>query len=71
MKPRLPHQRQKTDRFERNRLTTRIWTGDDKQIKILPQPDIDRHHFFLIKKRMPTLSDIDPMLRIKKRSCGI
>ena len=48
VKPRLPHQSKKSNGLKRNRLATGIRSGDNEEIKCIPQCKRDRNDIFLI-----------------------
>ena len=67
VKPRLPHQGQESDRFQRNCFAARIWSRDDQQVKIFSEPDIDRDDLFAVEQRVPAFTDINDALVVKDR----
>ena len=71
MKTRLRHQRKQTERFERNRLTAGIRTGDDQRIEIAAQTDVDRHDLFGIEQGMARTLQIDHTVLVELRFGGI
>ena len=71
MQSRLPHQSKKSHRLQRYGLTTGIGTCDHQQVKIFTQTDINGDRLFLIQQRMTALTDLDIMLSVENRLCGI
>ena len=65
MKSGLSHQGKESNRFQRNRLATGVWSGDDQKTEIISQTDGDRDYFFRIQKGMTTFFDADPALVIE------
>ena len=71
MQSRLPHQGKKSHCLQRHGLTTGIGTCDHQQVKIFPQTDINGNSLFLIQQWMTALTDLDVMLSVENRLCGI
>ena len=71
MQSRLPHQGKQSHRLQRHGLTTGIGTGDHQQVKIFTQTDINGNRLFLIQQWMTALTDLDIMLSVENRLCGI
>ena len=46
METRLSHHGKKTYGFQRNSFTTGVWSGDNQEVKIIPETDINRNGFF-------------------------
>ena len=61
------HQGQQAQRFQRHGLAAGIWPGDDQRIKAIPQPDIHRHHLFLVDERVPRLAELNDAVLVELR----
>ena len=71
MKAGLPHQAEKPRCFQGYRLTTGIGAGDDEQVIIPSQADIDGHRGFFIQEGMSCPPDINNVFVVKYRLRGI
>ena len=68
METRLSHHGKKTYGFQRNSFTTGVWSGDNQEVKIIPETDINRNGFFLIDQWMTGLAKPDPPSVLKTGS---
>ena len=67
----LSHQSKKSDRFQRNRFTTCVWSCYDQQVEGVTQRNGDRYNLFAVDQWMPTFADQNAPFVIKDRSAGI
>ena len=67
MKSGLSHEGQQADGFQRDRLTTGVWSGNNKLTEIFAEPYINRYDFFCIQQRMASFADMDAPLFIEDR----
>ena len=65
MKPRLPHQTEQSGGFQGNRLSARIGAGDDEQVVVPAQPDIDGNGLLFVQKGVSCPTDIDDMILVE------
>ena len=61
------HQRQQTNRFQRNGLAAGIRTGDHQGIKMQAEFNVGRHHLFLVDQRMARPFEFDLPLVVDQR----
>ena len=72
METRLSHQGKKTYGFQRNGFTTGVWSGDNQEVKIIPETDVNRNGFFLIDQWMTGLCEADdPAFCVENRFTGV
>ena len=67
METRLSHHGKKTYGFQRNSFTTGVWSGDNQEVKIIPETDVNRNGFFLINQWMTGLAKPDPAFCVENR----
>src|SRR5690242_5408385 len=61
MQTRLSHQGEQSDRLERDRLTPRVWAGNDHHKELAPQMKIDRHDL-AGQQRMASVAQLNAAL---------
>ena len=71
MKTCLPHQCEKTDRFQRDGLTAGIWAGDNKHPVILAENQVDWNNLLLVQKGMTAFLDVNIAILIENRFAAI
>ena len=71
METRLSHHGKKTYGFQRNSFTTGVWSGDNQEVKIIPETDVNRNGFFLIDQWMTGLAKPDPAFCVENRFTGV
>ena len=68
MQPRLPHEGEQAQCFQRNSFTTGVGTGNEQCGKFFAQINIDGHNSFLIQQRMSALRATSARLSISHES---
>ena len=68
MQSRLRHHSQKTERFQRDRLTARIRSGDDQAVVMLADRHVDRHDRFSVKQGVARAVQLDLSSLLDMRS---
>ena len=67
----LSHQREQAYGLQRNGFTAGVWSGDDQQVKIFPEGDVDGNDLLFVDQRMAGFSQMDLPFRIEDRLISV
>ena len=67
----LSHQHKQSNGLQRYRFSACIWSCNDQLVKVPAKINIDGDNLFRVKQGMSALPDMNGMLPVKHRSCGI